>query len=479
MEPEDFVSVRAPGWGAEALFVQGEPFTLNDALGQTLVLDFFTPGCVNCVHLVPELAAAAATFSGQALRFLGILTPKFDHEGDPDAARAAVVRARIHHPVLIDVSRRLWQEYAIRAWPTVVIIDKRGRIAWQRSGEVGRRELVRALQAVDPSLESRAILDAHRAPTPGLLAPTGLRRAGQRLILADTGNDRIVTADLTEEDGWPHLRIRQVLAGFNAPRSAVRVGEALWVADTGNHRIVQVVNAQGLSSGVGSRTVVAGTGGLGDGAAIRMVDPHNPTATPLRSPWAVDGRDGMAFVAMAGAHQIWIFHGERGTFQPFLGSSAEGLYDGPPREAALAQPSDLRVTDQALYWVDAESSSVRQFKLADGRVETLVGAGLFAWGDRDGPLHEARLQHPEGLVDDGSTLYIADTYNGSIRAVDLQTRQVSTVARGLAHPTGIEVVGRTLIVAETGAHRLVAIRLEGGERAPVPVEFLPSGTLGP
>ena len=73
--------------------------------------------------------------------------------------------------------------------------------------------------------------------------------------------------------------------------------------------------------------------------------------------------------------------------------------DGPRETACFAQPSGLALDPQGrhLYVADSETSAVRRIDLATGAVTTLLGAGLFAFGDVDGPLEEARLQHPLGV----------------------------------------------------------------------------------
>jgi hypothetical protein len=91
----------------------------------------------------------------------------------------------------------------------------------------------------------------------------------------------------------------------------------------------------------------------------------------------------------------------------------------------------------------------------DGEMGTVVGQGLFDFGHADGPAAQALLQHPLGVcaLPDGSVL-VADTYNGSVRRYDPATATVSTIAMDLAEPSDIVVVGDTVVVVESGAHRL-------------------------
>jgi hypothetical protein len=111
-----------------------------------------------------------------------------------------------------------------------------------------------------------------------------------------------------------------------------------------------------------------------------------------------------------------------------------------------------------MWFVDSETSSLRWME--SGVVHTAIGHGLFDFGHRDGPAEQALLQHPLGatVLPDGSVA-ICDTYNGSIRRYDPETREVSTLATGLAEPSDAIVVGDSLLVVESAAHRLTRLRL--------------------
>ncbi len=96
----------------------------------------------------------------------------------------------------------------------------------------------------------------------------------------------------------------------------------------------------------------------------------------------------------------------------------------------------------------------------DGEVRTAVGTGLFDFGFTDGPADEALLQHPLGVtvLPDGSVA-VCDTYNGAVRR--LADGRVTTLATGLAEPSGAVVDGDHLVVVESAAHRLTRVPLAG------------------
>lgn len=142
--------VRAPelvgrGW----LNTGGHEVTLAELRGKVVVLDFWTFCCVNCLHVLDELRPLEQEFA-DSLVLIGVHSPKFVHEADPDALAAAVERYAVHHPVLDDPDLVTWQAYTARAWPTLVVIDPEGYVVASMSGEGhahGLEVLVRELLA--------------------------------------------------------------------------------------------------------------------------------------------------------------------------------------------------------------------------------------------------------------------------------------------------------------------------------------------
>jgi DNA-binding beta-propeller fold protein YncE len=178
----------------------------------------------------------------------------------------------------------------------------------------------------------------------------------------------------------------------------------------------------------------------------------------------------MVFIAMAGSHQLWALMPGQERLGPVAGSGREDHVDGPAGESALAQPSGLCLFGRFLFFADAEVSSVRFLDMQTRRVGTLVGAGLFDFGDRDGAGAAVRLQHALGLTAGGGAVWVADTYNGKIKRIDLDGGVTTTLATGLSEPGGITRAGDYLLVADTAAHRVVAVSQATGEVREVSLE---------
>jgi hypothetical protein len=156
-----------------------------------------------------------------------------------------------------------------------------------------------------------------------------------------------------------------------------------------------------------------------------------------------------------------------------IGSSAEEIHDGSHAEAALAQPMGITHAGGRLYFVDAESSAVRwAHSDPTGRVGTIVGTGLFDFGDKDGVGDDVRMQHQQGLArhSDGRLL-VADSYNDALKWVDPATRRVETWLRGFAEPSGVSIAGTLAYVADTNAHRIAVVEVGGSAVEELEITF--------
>lgn len=189
----------------------------------------------------------------------------------------------------------------------------------------------------------------------------------------------------------------------------------------------------------------------------------------LNSPWALLLDGDRLFIAMAGHHQIWTLSLKEKRLDPFAGNGAERLRDGPHEAASFAQPSGLTSDGKFLYVADPEISAVRKVPMdGQGRVTTLVGTGLFDFGDEDGIGKEAKLQHPIGVQYYDGKVYVADTYNSKLKVIDLKTNAVTTFIGGkkgdkelpFNEPAGLSLANGKLYVADTNAHRIRVVDLK-------------------
>jgi thiol-disulfide isomerase/thioredoxin len=463
--------VRAPelkgrGW----LNTGGRELKLADFRGRFLLLDFWAFCCINCLHVLDELRPLEEKY-GDALVIVGVHSPKFAHEGEEAAVRAAVERYEVGHPVLDDPELITWQNYTARAWPTLVLVDPNGYIVAQYSGEGHAHALDALLTELIAEHEQAGTLtrgnSPYVAPSPeptDLRFPAKIVALDNGFLVADAGNHSIVelAADAetvvrrigTGERGFVDGGASE--ARFSEPNGltllpdevAARVGYDVVVADTVNHAL------RGITLYTGEVTTLVGTGKQwmdGDGTDV------------LSSPWDVAWWQDKVWIAMAGVHQLWTYDPFSHVTEVAAGTTNEGLKDGALAEAWFAQTSGLAVDGDRLWLADSEISALRWI---DTEVHTAVGTGLFDFGLRDGKASEALLQHPLGVtvLRDGS-IAIADTYNGAVRRYDPRAGVVDTMATGLAEPSGAVVVGNELLVVESAAHRLTRIPLGASAKA--------------
>jgi thiol-disulfide isomerase/thioredoxin len=463
--------VRAPEFVAGDWFNTAAPLTLGQLRGRFVLLDFWTFACGNCLHVLDELRPLEAELGG-VLTVVGIHSPKFPHEAEPAALLAAIERYEVHHPVLNDPQMQLWRQYAVRAWPTLVLIDPEGYVVAQAAGEGQVSALAAVVGRLAAEHETRGTLHRgdgpHEPPVPEastlrfpakavVLPAARTGRTTDSLLVADAGHHQLVELELDGE-----TELRRFGAGRRGAPFAEPNGVALLppgvadydvvVADTANHAL------RGVRLADGSVRTVAGTGRQwmqGDPAPLES-DP----GTPLSSPWDVVWWPVLneVVVAMAGIHQLWRFDPVTPALSVWAGTTNEGLLDGPAADAWFAQTSGLAVAGGRLWLVDAETSALRH--LEGAVVSTDVGSGLFDFGHVDGPASEALLQHPLGVtaLPDGSVA-VSDTYNGAVRRYDPATGQVTTLLTGLAEPSDAVVLDGDLVVVESTAHRLTRVRL--------------------
>lgn len=458
------------------------PFSIHDFKGKIVLLDFWTYCCINCMHIIPDLKRLETKYADE-LVVIGVHSAKFQNEKQTSAIREAILRYGIEHPVINDSSFEVWSAYGARAWPTLVLINPNGKIIGTHSGE-GIYDLFdniigQAVKYFDAKGELKhgplkfAREDARAATTllsfPGKISADS---SSGRLFITDSNHDRIIVTDA-------HGAVADVIgagrkgsedgdfesAEFNNPQGTALKGDTLFIADTDNH----LIRAADLKSR--KVTTVLGTGQ--QARAFNVAG--DGTGVALNSPWDMVVVGDRLYIAMAGSHQIWVadlhtFHAE-----PYAGSARENIQDGPLRSAALAQPSGITTDGKKLYIADSEVSGIRAIDLdPSGDVKTIIGHGLFDFGDVDGPAEQARLQHPLGITYHQGLLYVADTYNSKIKIVDpvkLTSKTLAGAGTGgyrdgdfreseFNEPGGLAFIGDSIFVADVNNHVIRVVDLD-------------------
>jgi thiol-disulfide isomerase/thioredoxin len=452
-------------------------YSLKDFRGKIVLLDFWTFGCINCQHILPDLKRLEKEYARE-LVIIGVHSAKFDAEKRQNAIRQAILKFGIEHPVVNDADFEVWKQYAINAWPTVTLIDPDGKVVGQKPGE-GIYDIIKPhLDDLIETFADKLDREPFRfrpepAPTSALKFPSKLISDPEgHLYLSDSGHNRILrlntSGQLLEIIGSGQQGFEDgsfEAASFHEPHGLALHGKFLYVADAKNNAIRKVDLQQKQVK------TIAGTGELSYYFFYEEVGvPVNPN-----SPWdlAIDGNQ--LYIASAGNHQILRLDLETEKVYRFAGTGREALADGTLAEAAFNQPSGLALLDRTLYVADPEASAVRALHLDKGTVTTLIGRGLFEFGDEDGDFDEAYLQHCMGITTHGNTLYLADTYNGKVKELNLGKERIRTVVAGLEEPNDVLFHQNFLWITNTNAHQLWKVNLQTGEREIVTIKEMGAG----
>jgi DNA-binding beta-propeller fold protein YncE len=497
--------VRAPELeGGHGWLNTDKPLSVAGLRGKVVLLDFWTYGCVNCMHVIPDLRRLEEKYAKQ-LVVIGVHSAKFANEKETENIRRIILRYGIEHPVVNDADFRIWHAYAVSAWPTLALIDPAGYVVGEAAGEGHYEVLDKAIGELVEDARKRGTLNEQplklaleRAKVGDLpLAFPGKILADEktdRLFVADSNHNRVVVTrldgTLVETIGSGERGARDGAfeqASLYRPQGLALDGDTLYVADTENHLIRR--------ADLKARTVqtIAGTGAQLLDLGVRGGPARS---TPISSPWDLQVVGHTLYIAMAGPHQIWKLDLDTRQLSVFAGTGREARADGPREEAGFAQPSGLATDGKTLYVADAESNTVRAVSLAGGgtrgdsktdeaklrtaslssvsggeEVQTLAGGDLFDFGDRDGEGDDVRLQHPLGLALSDGRLFIADTYNHKIKVLDPRARTVKTFAGTGKHgqadgaqpsfyePAGLSIARGRLYVADTNNHAVRVVDL--------------------
>lgn len=477
-----------------------KPLRLADLRGKVVLIDFWTYCCINCIHTIPDLKKLEAKYPNE-LVVIGVHSAKFENEKEAQNIRQAILRYEIEHPVANDKDFLFWRSYGVNSWPTLVLIDPEGKAVGMAAGEGHYEVLDNRIGALVKEFDARQKLDrtpikwalekTKRAPSvlsfPGKI--TG-NLAAQKLFISDSNHNRIIVTSLEgkvlQSIGSGKIGLQDgdfQTARFFRPQGVAYDAEKdlLYVADTNNHVIRRIdLKAQKVKTIVGS--------GVKGGYPPQSGMGRN---AQLASPWDVLLMKNYLYVANAGTHQIWRVDLRTLESVPYAGTGGENITDGFRTEGQLAQPSGVTTNGTSLFVADSEVSAVRGIQLQNGQLSTLIGRGLFEFGDIDGKYPEARLQHPIGVAYHDNFVYVADTYNHKVKRIDIKKRTLETVIGTgkagnqdggvkqalLNEPNGMVFIGEKLYITDTNnqavrvfdlkTQTLSTLKLTGLEKIPV------------
>jgi len=418
------MAVRAPAFETGVVWFNSEPLLLSELKGRFVLLEFFTFGCINCINNIETIKRLHAVF-GHEVTVIGVHTGKFSHEKESQALKEALERYKIDYAVVNDPDHTMAKAYALKGWPTTILIDNRGYLVHEARGEQKFYEWSGRFSSCGFSACKSEVRE--NKPTNTLHFPQKILTTPEFLAVANTGHDEVWLSDY---EG----RLFDVIS-VASPMGMAYQEEKLYICEATEGRVLRYDMRKG-----GLQSVIEG----------------------LRNPYDLSIINGVLAVAVAGSHQIHFYDLQSYKLLESYGNRFEALRDGDAHQCQLAQPSGVSALDEILFFVDAESSSLRQIEA--GKVTTLIGEGLFSYGDSDEKPY--MLQHPQGicsgLIGDGcggGRLFIADTYNNKLKAYFPDDNSMMTLLEGLREPGDVAKKGCRLYVANTNAHEIVMFDL--------------------
>jgi hypothetical protein len=214
------------------------------------------------------------------------------------------------------------------------------------------------------------------------------------------------------------------------------------------------------------------------GGGSMDVDDIPPTDALLFSPKGVAVNGNLVYFSESGAHRVRSVDVTRDLISTIAGTGTSGNADGIKATIAqLYNPSGMCFSGSMLYIADYSNQKLRMLDMTTGILTTIAGNGQAGVSGDGGPGKNARLSSPTDVAISGSMVYIADQANGRVRAVDMTTGLITTIAGGgdypvadggpaakslLMAPSALAIDGDSLYIAEEDGHRVRRIDLRTG-----------------
>lgn len=440
--------------GATAWLNVAAPLSTATLRGKVVALDFADDYSLDGQDSSREMQLLQAAL-GPGFLVVGVRSES------PEDARLGVLRREIMFPVAVDGRGALAAAYGVTTRPEVVLLDGTGAVqgryeqlnpypemeaAAKRLLEEAR--LRRALNETPPPLAPER--DALKEGP--LLFPTDVLfdAALGRLMISDTGHHRVVAvttwgrAKTVVGLGVPFFADGAFTeAAFSFPEGLASSDSDLFVADTG-HRMIRRLSFK-------RKQVLTYASGHQIGAPRGLAS----TADTLYS-------------ANPANHSVDAVDLALGHFYRFAGTGEAGTKDGLVAAATLEAPSAVAAVGGDLWVADSKAASLRRIPLKAPALETpaLSGPG-------------APLVRPVALAALGDRLLVADAGDGRVKLFDPKSGRLTVFADGLLQPSGVTVMKREVIVADTGRSRLLRFSADGRPRGELRVRNLRPAPAGP
>jgi cytochrome c biogenesis protein CcdA/thiol-disulfide isomerase/thioredoxin len=124
-----------PDLAGAVLWLNSPPLNRDQLKGHVVLVDFWTYSCINCLRSIPYVQAWAERYKSAGLIVIGVHTPEFAFEKDPDNVRRAVAELKITYPVALDDDYKIWKAFSNSYWPADYLVDATGKVRFHHFGE--------------------------------------------------------------------------------------------------------------------------------------------------------------------------------------------------------------------------------------------------------------------------------------------------------------------------------------------------------
>jgi cytochrome c biogenesis protein CcdA/thiol-disulfide isomerase/thioredoxin len=137
---------NAPEFIPGGQWFNSQPLSMRELRGKVVLVDFWTYTCINCIRTLPYLTSWHEKYKDKGLVIVGVHTPEFEFEKNPDNVKKAIQDFGIQYPVMQDNNYATWQAYTNRYWPAKYMTDKNGKIRYTHFGEGDYDETEKMIQ---------------------------------------------------------------------------------------------------------------------------------------------------------------------------------------------------------------------------------------------------------------------------------------------------------------------------------------------
>jgi len=138
---------KAPNLVGIAHYLNTTPEELAKKMENKVVLyDIWTYSCINCIRTLPFITSWDEKYSEQGLLIVGIHSPEFEFEKDPQNVKIAIEKYGITYPVVMDNDMKTWKAFENNYWPRKYIADHEGNLRYDHIGEGSYQETEKIIQ---------------------------------------------------------------------------------------------------------------------------------------------------------------------------------------------------------------------------------------------------------------------------------------------------------------------------------------------